>query len=105
MDSKNIYRDGWYLDNGATFHMTRECDLFQPPKLVDTRCLVRCGIHTEGLVGIREGSIVFELESEWTLSFHHVLYVPHLRVNVLSLSSLEDKGYTIEFRGYLVQLW
>ena len=84
--------------------MTRECDLFQPLGSLATRCLVRCGIHTEGVVDRREGSVVFELDSRWTLSFHHVLYVPCLRQNVLSVSSLEDQGYTIEFRGHLVQL-
>ena len=43
--------------------MTVERDLFQPPGSVATRCLVRCGIHTEGAVGRREGLVVFELES------------------------------------------
>lgn len=53
MDSEEIPRDGWYLDNGATCHMMRECDLFQPPSSVATRCLVRCGIHTEGTISTR----------------------------------------------------
>jgi hypothetical protein len=79
--------------------MTGECNLFQPPTLVATRCLVRCRNHIEGTVGRREGSVVFELESEWTLVFHHVLYVPHLRVNVLSILALEKQGYTVEFKG------
>ena len=68
--------------------MTGECDLFKPPGLVDTKFLVRCGIHTEGEIGRREGYVVFELESIWTLGFYHVLYVPRLRANVLSLSAL-----------------
>ena len=84
--------------------MTRECDLFQPPRLVSTIFLVRCEIHIEEVIR-REGSIVIELESGWTLAFHHVLYFPHLRVNVLSVSALEDQGYIVEFGGHLVQLW
>ena len=83
----------------------REHDLFQPSGLMATIFLVRCAIHTEGAVGRREGFVVFELESRWTLAFHHVLYVPRLRANVLLVSSLENQGYTVDFRGYPVQLW
>ena len=64
---------------------------------------MRCGIQTEGTIGRRESSVVLELEPRWTPSFNHVLYVPHLRENVLSVSSLEDQGYIIEFRGHSIQ--
>ena len=64
---------------------------------------MRCGIQIEGTIGRREGSVVLELEPRWTPAFHHVLYVPRLRENVLSVSSLEDQAYTIEFRGHSIQ--
>ena len=96
----DISREGCYLKIGAICHMTRECDLFQPPGSVATRCLVRCGIHREGEAGKINDYFVFELESGWNLYFHHVLYVPHLRENVLSVSILLDQGYIVEFRGY-----
>ena len=102
LNLENISQDGWYLDYGVSCHITRECDIFQPPRSVANRLLVRCGIHIEGELNRRGGSIVFVLESGWTLTFHHVLYVPHLILNVLSISSLEDQGYTVEFKGHSV---
>ena len=66
--------------------MTRECDLFQPPRSMDTKFLVKCGIHIEGAIARRDGSVVIELELGWTLAFHHVLFVPLLRETMLSFS-------------------
>ena len=49
----------------------------------------------ERVVGRRNGSSEFDLDSGWTLTFHRVLYVPPIRVNVLLVSVLKDQGYTI----------
>jgi hypothetical protein len=90
LDLEKISQDGWYVNSGATCHMIGECDLFQPPGSMATTCLVRCGIHTEGEDGRREGSVVFNLQFGWTVSFHHVLYFHCLRLHVFSVSTLED---------------
>ena len=103
LDLEDISRDGWHLESGATFHMTGECDLFQPSGSIAIRCLVRCEIHIEEVIR-REGSVVIELESGWTLAFHHVIYVTLISANVLLVSSLEDQGYTTEFGGLSVYL-
>ena len=79
--------------------------MFQPPSAFPTRILVRCGVHTSVVVVNREGEVVLELESGWTLAFRGVFYVPGLRVSLLSIYSLEDKGYLIEFRGKSMHLW
>ena len=85
--------------------MTRDCDLFQPPSAFPIRSLKKCGVNTSVVVGRREGSMVLELESGWTLEFRGVLYIPSLRVILISVSSLEDQGYSMYFRGDSVYLW
>ena len=82
-----------------------DCDLFLLLGALPTRSLVRCRVHTSEVEGRREGAMVLELESRWTLAFIGLLYVPNLRVILLSVSSLEDQGYPVEFKRKSMYLW
>ena len=44
------------------------------------------------------GKIRFERESRNTLYLRDVLYIPGLKKNLNSISTLEDKGYEVIFR-------
>ena len=48
-------------------------------------------------VGI--GTVSFQRESFPPLAVLEVLYVPGLRKNLISVSTIEDKGYEVTFRG------
>ena len=51
---------------------------------------------------VRAGSVVtvsFQRESLPPLAVSKVLYVPGLRKNLISVSTIEDKGYEVTFRG------
>jgi hypothetical protein len=43
------------------------------------------------------GTILFQRESGKPLMFADVLYVPGLKKNLISISTLEDKGYEVNF--------
>jgi hypothetical protein len=59
-------------------------------------CHVKSGVHTMHAVkGV--GCVRFQLESGVSLEVDEVMYVPELRVNLLSVSALEDMGYTVMF--------
>ena len=49
------------------------------------------------VVGI--GTVSFQRESLPPLAVSEVLYVPGLRKNLISMSTIEDKGYEVTFRG------
>jgi hypothetical protein len=42
-----------------------------------------------------KGTFMFQLESGGLLEAHDVLYVPELKKNLLSVSVLEDKGFSM----------
>jgi hypothetical protein len=44
------------------------------------------------------GNVRFQLEFGGILDFDGVLFVPGLRVNLLSVSSFEDVGYCVLFK-------
>jgi hypothetical protein len=51
------------------------------------------------------GSISFRLESGAMLHVDEVLYVPGLRMNLLSVATLEDKRYWVIFKDRKALLW
>jgi hypothetical protein len=53
----------------------------------------------------RVGSISFRLESGARLHVDEVLYVPGLKKNLLSVATLEDKGYWVIFKDMKALLW
>ena len=86
----------WYIDSGASSHMTGQKRFFTDLQEGGT------GIHVEQGDNARYrvqgvGTISFERESGKPLSFVDVLYVPGLTKNLISVSTLEDKGFQVKF--------
>jgi hypothetical protein len=87
----------WLVDNGASKHMTRykyilsdfETKYFvEHVDIRDDKCY-----KIEGV-----GSISFILEYGARLHVDEVLYVRGLKKNLLSVATLEDKGYWVIFK-------
>ena len=53
--------------------------------------------HAQGV-----GTVSFEMEYGKPLNFVDVLYVPGLTKNLISIYTLEDKGYQVKFRDHRV---
>ena len=86
----------WFLDSGAYFHMTGDQDLFID---LDEKDL---GVHIEmgddgrySAIGI--STISFERQSGKPFVLKDVMHVPGLKNNIISLVTLEDKGYDVVF--------
>jgi hypothetical protein len=94
----------WLVDSGASKHMTwykeilsdSETKYFaQHVETGDDKCY-----NIEGV-----GSISFRLESGARLHVDEVLYVPGLKKNLLSVATLEDKGYWVILKDMKELLW
>ena len=86
----------WFLDSGASFHMTGDRDLFSDLEEKDL------GVHIEmgddgrySATGI--GTISFERESGKPFVLKEVMHVLGLKKNLIFVSMLEDKGYDVVF--------
>ena len=44
------------------------------------------------------GKVIFQLESGGSLEVVGVMHVPEIKVNLLSVSALEDEGYEVMFQ-------
>ena len=86
----------WYLDSGASFHMTRDKELFSDLEEKDLQMHIEMGDDGwYSAIGI--GTITFERESGNPFLLKDVMHVPGLKKNLVSVAMLEDKGYDVVF--------
>jgi hypothetical protein len=87
----------WIVDSGASSHMTRIWRvLLDFTEIGHGRQVVNEGGMARVVRGV--GNVRFQLEFGGLLELDGVLFVPGLRVNLLSISALEDVGNCILFK-------
>jgi hypothetical protein len=102
LTSRTTTPDTWYIDSGASRHMTTVRE-----HLTD---LTQCGDAEVVLGDDREvkvagcGTVSFRRESLPPMALTKVLYVPGLKKNLVSVSTIEEKGYEVLFRDGQVLL-
>lgn len=84
----------WYLDSGATDHMSNNRSWFTNYKSQSVSSTYRC-IFAQETSDINILAFNGEKWNEKHLS--NVLYIPEIRYNLFSLSAVLDKGITQQF--------
>jgi hypothetical protein len=95
--------NGWYLDSGATHHMTGRRELFSD---LDTsvRGTVRFGDASR--VEIQSvGSIVFHAKNGEHRVLQGVYFIPALRNSIMSLGQLDEGGSKVEINHGVLRIW
>jgi hypothetical protein len=97
---KVIYEEikEWFMDNGSSLHMTRMRSIFLTFLESDTDYYVESGTNKKQAI---RGYvyIIFQLESGGFMGIKHMLYVPNLKLNLLSVATFEDEGYAVAFQN------
>jgi transposase InsO family protein len=86
----------WYLDSGASFHMTRDKESFID--LEEKYLIMHIEMGDDGrysATGI--GTITFQRESGKPFKLKNVMHAPGLKKNLVSVAMLEDRGYDVVF--------
>jgi len=85
---------GWFLDNGASFHMTGDKSLFSTLQEKYLKVLITMGNDEKYSVsGV--GTVSFQREHGVRITLTDVKYVPGLKKNLVTIAMLEDKGYDL----------
>ena len=86
----------WFLDSGASFHMTGDKYLFSDLDEKDLAVHIEMGDDGRfNVTGIE--TISFERESGKPFILKDVMHVPGLKKNLILVAMLEDKGYDVVF--------
>jgi hypothetical protein len=95
MDS-SASRSMWYLDSGASFHMTGDKESFIDLEEKYFRMHIEMGDDGRySATGI--GTITFQRESGKPFQLKNVMHAPSLKKNLVSVAMLEDRGYDVVF--------
>jgi hypothetical protein len=88
----------WYIDSGASSHMTRIREHFS--NLRDTEVRIEISLGDDRVVRVAGvGTVAFQRDGMQPISFTDVLYVPGMKKNLISVSILQDRGLQVTFRG------
>jgi hypothetical protein len=88
----------WYIDSGASSHMTGVREHFTDLRDPEVKMEIALGDDTIVRVAGR-GTMTFQRDTMPPISFRDVLYVPGLKKNLISVSTLQDRGLEVSFRG------
>lgn len=93
--SVKVQDNSWYIDSGATNHMCNNSELMSELVMDNPREInVANGdkLFTKGC-----GNIKIGLKNSIVRTISNVFFVPNLTTNLLSVSELARKGYTVTF--------
>jgi hypothetical protein len=88
----------WYMDNGASSQMSGVREHFTYLRDLEIRLEIVLGDNTI-VRAAGHGKISFQRELRPPLVFRDVLYVPGLKKNLIPVSSIQDRGFEVSFRG------
>jgi hypothetical protein len=88
----------WYIDSRASSHMTDVRENFTD--LRDPEIKIEIALGDDNIVRVAaRGTVTFQRDTMPPISFRDVLYVPGLKKNLISVSTLQDRGLEVSFRG------
>ena len=93
--------DGWYIDSGASTHMTGNRDLFiDLQETARGRSIATANneiLTCQGTGDVRITCVIGNKEEPVRL--RDVMYVPGLSVNLISVKQLTEKGFSVNFNN------
>jgi hypothetical protein len=86
----------WYIDSGASNHMFGVREHFTDLTETGIKLEIVLGNNTK-VKAIGRSTISFQREFRPPMVFRDVLYVPGLKKNLISVSTIQDRGFEVSF--------
>jgi hypothetical protein len=84
----------------GSWRAKRGCDRSATVQLRDPEVMMKIALGDDTIVRVvGRGTVTFQWESMPPISFRDVLCVPELKKNLISVSTLQDRGLEVSFRG------
>ena len=87
----------WYLDSGATHHVSGEQSAFSSIRSTSGAQVKSAGGHSHPVAGV--GNVELHFSSGAIKSINSVLYTPGITKNLLSVGALTDQSKTLVFKS------
>eukprot|EP00253_Pinus_taeda_P016874 PITA_16874 len=94
----------WYVDSGASCHMTGVKEYLL--ELLEDDTDMEVALADDNMVReVCVGTLTFDRGPKATLKVSDFLYVPRMKKNLISISTLDDRGYDVLFRREQVLIY
>jgi len=94
----------WLIDNGASRHFTGYKEV--PHNLIEKETNLEIVLGDNMKYPVKGvGNVSLKLNQGNTIHLQDVLYVPNLKKNLVSISTMEYKGYKVTFSDGKVCVW
>ena len=93
--SASLKSDEWYVDSGASNHLTGRREYFTTFEPMEPRKVYLGDSTFHEAVG--KGSIDITIKKGCNITLNEVLYVPNMTKNLLSVASITKNGFKLEF--------
>ncbi|KAJ9679813.1 hypothetical protein PVL29_021660 [Vitis rotundifolia] len=101
----DVHANSWWLDTGATIHVTNSLqEMTKKRRPSKHEEFVYMGDGSKVKIDFF-GMIKLRLATESLLLLHDVAYIPSLRRNLVSVSTLDRQGYSFHFGGGKVDIF
>jgi hypothetical protein len=95
--------DGWYLDTGATHHMTGRREFFSDLDF-DVKGFIKFGdASAVGIKGV--GSVIFKAKTGEYCLVTRVYYIPALKNSIINIRQLDENGSWVEIEDGVLHIW
>lgn len=94
-------RDDWYVDNGATHHITMRGDLFEEFERFTEPCTVTTA-NGKQVNALGKGSILMKTKNEVWFYLRNVWYVPQITTNLFSVLAAQDMNPKSVFQSRMI---
>lgn len=94
---------GWYLDTGASNHMTGDINCFSE---IDQSIFGKVKFGDESVINIHGlGSVLFQCKNGEHLTLTNVYYIPKLKSNIISLGQIDENGGHVFIGGGFLKVY
>jgi transposase InsO family protein len=91
----SVHNSAWYLDSGATYHISGNATVFSDLEQRQCSGVKSAGGQGHDVLGIGNVSVLFPEGTIRTIP--QVLYSPSIQKNLLSIGSITDNNHSVEF--------
>ncbi|KAL9258164.1 hypothetical protein AKJ16_DCAP12716 [Drosera capensis] len=102
-EEKTSTKDVWYLDNGASNHMTGRREMFQE---LDEKITGEVSLGDDNVVQVKgKVTAVIQYKNGDQYILHEVYYIPKLCTNIISLEQMTENGREVNMVGDAIKVY
>ena len=96
--------NSWFVDSGTTNHICNTLQGFRSTRQCCNGEIKLTLASNATILAVAIGVVILEFQNNRTLVLPDVMYIPNSRRNLISVSKLVNKGFTVDFVNEVIKI-